>query len=99
MCAPCLPNMGGRSQCGLTPRRPHKSLWGGDHSRRGDAQAGQRCGIQGNRPYPGQGEEEAITISEPLDSAGDEVELARLEDLRLRPPPPEWNGVTAFDQK
>jgi hypothetical protein len=46
-----------------------------------------------------------------LDSAGDEVELhprpapglyavylARLEDLRLRPPPPEWNGVTAFDE-
>jgi adenylate cyclase len=27
------------------------------------------------------------------------VYLARLEDLRLRPPPPEWNGVTAFDEK
>ncbi|HEV2432322.1 MAG TPA: hypothetical protein VGT43_12510, partial [Burkholderiales bacterium] len=26
------------------------------------------------------------------------VYLARLEDLRLRPPPPEWNGVTAFDE-
>ena len=24
--------------------------------RRGDAQPGQRCGIQGNRPHPGQGE-------------------------------------------
>jgi adenylate cyclase len=27
------------------------------------------------------------------------VYLARLEGLRLRPPPPEWNGVTAFDEK
>jgi hypothetical protein len=27
------------------------------------------------------------------------VHLARLEDSRLHPPPPEWNGVTAFDEK
>jgi adenylate cyclase len=84
------------------------------------------------------GKEEAVTIYEPLDSAGDEVELrlweqalgdyrarrwkdaemilrelarmrpgyglyaaylARLEELRLRPPPPSWDGVTAFDEK
>jgi hypothetical protein len=57
------------------------------------------------------GKEEAVSIYEPRDSAGDEVELhrmspapglyavclARLEDLRLRPPPP-WNGVTALDE-
>jgi adenylate cyclase len=84
------------------------------------------------------GKEEALTIYEPLDSAGDEVELrlweqalgdyrarrwneaemilrelarmrpgcgpyatylARLEELRRAPLPPEWDGVTAFDEK
>jgi adenylate cyclase len=84
------------------------------------------------------GKEEAVTIYEPLDSAGDEVELrlweqalgdyrarrwndaemnlrelarmrpgyglygvflSRLQEFRLQPPPPEWDGVTAFDEK
>jgi adenylate cyclase len=84
------------------------------------------------------GKEEAVTIYEPQDSAGDEVELrlweqaladyrarrwneaemilrelarmrpgyglygaylVRLDELRLRPPPPQWDGVTAFDEK
>ena len=71
------------------------------------------------------GKEEAVTIYEPLDSAGDEVELRLWEQARrhyraqrwneaemipvrrlprpargLAPAaPPEWNGVTAFDEK
>jgi adenylate cyclase len=84
------------------------------------------------------GKEEGVTIYEPQDSAGDEVELrlweqaladyrarrwneaemilrelarmrpgyglydaylVRLAELRRRAPPPEWDGVTAFDEK
>jgi adenylate cyclase len=84
------------------------------------------------------GKEEAVTIYEPLDSAGDEVELRlweralgdyrarrwdeaemilrelhrmrpghglyalyvqRVEEKRREPPPPDWDGVTAFDEK
>ena len=84
------------------------------------------------------GKDEAVTIYEPLDVAGDEVELrrweraladyraqrwdeagmmlrelhrmrpghglyrlyvARVEEMRRRPPPPDWDGVTAFDEK
>jgi len=84
------------------------------------------------------GKEEAVTIYEPLDSAGDEVELRlwekalgdyrarrwdgaemmlrelhrmrpghglyalyvqRVEEKRREPPPPDWDGVTVFDEK
>jgi adenylate cyclase len=84
------------------------------------------------------GKEEAVTIYEPLDSAGDQVELrlwqqaladyrarrwndaqmllrelarmrpgyglyalflGRLEELRLQPAPPDWDGVTTFEEK
>jgi adenylate cyclase len=84
------------------------------------------------------GKDEAVTIYEPLELAGDDVELrlweqalrdyrarrwneadmilrelhrmrpghglsalyvARLEEKRRQPPPPDWDGVTAFDEK
>lgn len=84
------------------------------------------------------GKDEAVTIYEPLDVAGDDVELRlweqalsdyrarrwdaagmmlrelrrmrpgcglyplyveRVEELRRRPPPPDWDGVTVFDEK
>jgi adenylate cyclase len=84
------------------------------------------------------GRDEAVTIYEPLDSAGDEMELRlweqalhdyrsrrwdaaemmlrelhrmrsgagpyaayleRIASLRVQPPPPDWDGVTVFDEK
>ncbi len=48
--------MGDAVNCRFAAGRPDKNLRCRHPGGRGYAQPGQRCGIQGNRPHPGQGE-------------------------------------------
>src|SRR5688572_3308268 len=58
----------------VTAGGPDKNLRCRHPCRRGYAQPGRRCGIQGDRPHPGQGQGEAIAIYEPLEKESAEPE-------------------------